>query len=71
METEFLHLLSAMIAAMPELAVLADAAPPGELIIGMAVAAIIGLGLFVAVIVVISVLVIRAIKKSRTPKTDA
>jgi hypothetical protein len=49
-------------------AVFADMVPPTELIVGFSVVALIVCGLFVAVIVAISVLVIRSIKKNRAPK---
>ncbi|MBN2005107.1 MAG: hypothetical protein JXA21_17240 [Anaerolineae bacterium] len=72
METIFFPLLSViLISVLPELILFADAAPPTEWIVGIAIAALLGLGFFVVVIVVISIFVIRAIKKNRAPKDGA
>jgi hypothetical protein len=44
----------------------ADVAPPGPTLFALSLIALVGLGLLVAVIVLVSFLVIRAIKKKHT-----
>lgn len=69
MNTTFLQLVGAMlIAALPKSGVPADVAPPPGAIAVISLGVLLALGLFVALIVVVSFLVIRAIKKNRTRK---
>lgn len=72
MKSGFLTLLGVLpISVLTRLVVPADVAPPGALLV-LSLGVIIVLGLLVAVIVLVSFLVIRAIKKkNRTPKDDA
>jgi hypothetical protein len=72
MKTDFLRLLCVIpISVLPTQVVHADVAPPVEEAIILPLAAVIALGLFVAIIVLVSFLVIMAIKKKHTPKEDA
>ena len=72
MKTGFLQLLGGiLVPVLSERTVHADIAPPPTLLLGVGVGALIVLGLFIAGIVVVSVLVIRAIKKNRAHKDDA
>lgn len=57
-----------LLACLPLQVVLADAAPPVGFFIALGVGALIVLGFIVVAIIGISFLVIRAIKKSQTPK---
>lgn len=72
MKTGFLRLLGViLISVLPMQAVHADVAPSGGAVAALSLVALIALGVFVAVIVLVSFLVIRAIKKKHTPKDDA
>ena len=66
MRTGLLQLPSVI---LPTITVPADVAPPGELV-AISLGVVIGLGCLGVVIIVACVLVIRAIKKSNTPKND-
>jgi uncharacterized membrane protein (DUF485 family) len=65
MNIAFLSLVSAM---LPKLGVPTDVAPPPGTVAAISVGILIALGLFVAVIVVVSFLVIRAIRKNNSRK---
>ena len=72
MKTTFLlSLVVILIDVVPGQAVRADIAPPTGLIVAVSLGAVIGLGILVSGVVLVSVLVIRAIKKKTTPKDDA
>lgn len=72
MTTSFWRLVGViLISGLPPQAVYADVAPPVQELVILPLAALIGLGLFVAGIVFVSFLVIRAIKKNHTPKDGA
>jgi len=71
MKNGFLRLASViLIFVLPQQIVPADVAPPGA-VVAISLIALIGLGLLVTVIVIVSFLVIRAIRKNRTRKDDA
>jgi hypothetical protein len=71
MKTNFMRLLGIVLAcALPGQVVRADVAPPVELVV-VPLAGIIGLCLIVLIIAVASIFIIRAIKKSQTPKGGA
>lgn len=67
MNIGFLQLVS----FMPQQIVPADVAPPPETIAAVSIGILVMLGLVVATIVIVSVLVIRAIRKKNTPKDNA
>jgi predicted membrane protein len=66
MEAGFLQLLSVLL-SLPAHIVHADVAPPVS-VFALLGGAVIGLGLLVVITVVVSIVVIRAIKKKNTPK---
>ena len=71
MKTGFLRLIGILLAcALPEKIVRADVAPPVE-IVAVPLAGMAGICLVVLIVAVASFFVIRAIKKSQTPKNGA
>jgi hypothetical protein len=71
MKTGFLQLLGGiLLSLLPEQVVHADVAPPLQ-IFALLGGAVIGLGLLVVIIVVVSIMVIRSIKKKHTPEDHA
>ncbi len=69
MNTTFLQLVGAiLVSVLPRQGVPADVAPPPGAVVAVSLGVLLALGLFVVLIVVVSILVIRAIKKNRTRK---
>jgi hypothetical protein len=72
MKTGFLRLFGIiLVCTLPERGVRADVAPPVEVAAAVSLGAVLALCLVVLVIAVASFFVIRAIKKSHTPKDGA